>query len=269
MTAYICKACGAQYPDNDTPPDHCLICEDERQYVPLSGQEWVTADALRSSHQHRVVSLEAGLTAFVIEPSFAISQVPYLIESEGGNILWECNNQIDAATIAAINERGGLAAIAISHPHFYSSMVDWSLAFGGVPIYIHDYNRDWVMTPHDVLHFWTGDRLQLHEDITLIRCGGHFPGSSVLHWRSGAAGKGALLTGDTLFVVADRQHVSFMYSYPNRIPLSPKAVRAITAAIADYSYDRLYSSWLGAVIDQDAKAAVQRSQARYIRHVTA
>ena len=41
---------------------------------------------------------------------------------------------LDPATIALINGLGSLKAIAISHPHFYTTMVEWSRAFGGIPI---------------------------------------------------------------------------------------------------------------------------------------
>ena len=38
----------------------------------------------------------------------------------------------------------GLRAIAISHPHYYTTIVDWSRAFGGVPVYVHADDREWV-----------------------------------------------------------------------------------------------------------------------------
>ena len=44
---------------------------------------------------------------------------------------------LDSATIALINGLGSLKAIAISHPHFYTTMVEWSRAFGGIPIHLH------------------------------------------------------------------------------------------------------------------------------------
>jgi acetylornithine deacetylase/succinyl-diaminopimelate desuccinylase-like protein len=46
MPAFICTACGTQYPPADTPPALCAICEEERQYVPPSGQSWATQDKL-------------------------------------------------------------------------------------------------------------------------------------------------------------------------------------------------------------------------------
>ena len=48
----------------------------------------------------------------------------------------------------------------------------------------------------------------------------------MLHWAGGADGRGALLSGDIVQVVPDRRYVSFMYSYPNLIPLPAAAVEA-------------------------------------------
>ena len=165
-----------------------------------------------------------------------------------------------------MRRRGGIAAIAISHPHFYGSMIDWSRAFDA-PIYLHADNRPWVMRPDDAITFWEGDAQELLPGMTVIRCGGHFPGSSALHWADGAGGKGALFPADTINVVADRRYVSFMYSYPNQIPLSASAVRGIVAAVEPYAFDRIYGSWPGSILAEDAKAAVRRSADRYIAHI--
>jgi hypothetical protein len=98
----------------------------------------------------------------------------------------------------------------------------------------------------------------------LIRCGGHFPGGTVLHWAAGAEGRGALLSGDILQVVSDRRYVSFMYSYPDLIPLPASAVRRIVAAVEPFQFDRIYGGWWGRAVATDAKAAVARSAERYI-----
>jgi hypothetical protein len=52
----------------------------------------------------------------------------YSVQSPGGNVLWDCISLIDGATIEAVRKLGGLAAIAISHPHYSSAMVEWSRA---------------------------------------------------------------------------------------------------------------------------------------------
>jgi len=208
------------------------------------------------------------LTAIRTDPLFAISQHAHMIETSDGNVLWDCISLVDDATVDEVKRRGGVSTIAISHPHFYSSMIEWSRAFGGIPIHLHADNRPWVMRPDSTISFWEGDSLELLPGVTLIRCGGHFPGSTVLHWASGADGKGALFTSDTINVVADRNWVTFMYSYPNSIPLNTSAVRIIVQAVEPYAFDRIYGSWPGAVVQTDAKAAVRRSAERYIAHIS-
>ena len=155
--------------------------------------------------------------------------------------------------------------MAISHPHFYSSMVEWSHALGDVPIYVHADDRAFVMRLDPAIVFWDGSTRVLSPGLTLVRCGGHFRGSSVLHWAAGADGRGALLTSDTIYIASDRRYVSFMFSYPNLMPLSVRAVRHIAEIVEPLSFDRIYSSWPGRVVTSDAKAAVRRSADRYIR----
>ena len=113
-----------------------------------------------------------------------------------------------------------LKAIAVSHPHYYGAVADWSDAFGGVPVYLHGDDRAFVTRPHRSIEPWSGDSCRLSDDILLLRCGGHFAGGTVLHWRAAADGRGALFTGDVAMVAMDRRSVSFMYSYPNYIPLN-------------------------------------------------
>jgi glyoxylase-like metal-dependent hydrolase (beta-lactamase superfamily II) len=247
----------------DGPPEHCPVCEDERQYIGWGGQKWTTLEALRAEYHNVIKSLEPGLTGIGTHPTFAIGQRALLVQTVQGNILWDCISLIDDPTIAAIQALGGISAIAISHPHFYSSMVEWSHAFDA-PIYLHAADRQWVMRSHPGIVFWEGETRSLGEGVTLIRCGGHFPGGTVLHWAAGAEGRGALLSGDILQVVSDRRYVSFMYSYPDLIPLPASAVRWIVAAVEPFQFDRIYGGWWDRVVAADAKAAVARSAERYI-----
>ena len=263
MNNFICKTCGTQYPASETPPLHCPICEDDRQYIGWNGQEWTTLEELRAAHQSEVKEVEPGLIGIGAQPSFAIGQRALLVQTPEGNLLWDCTSLIDEPTIAAVKALGGIRAIAISHPHYYSSMVEWSHAFDA-PIYLHEYDRPWVMRPDPSVRFWQGETQSLFGGLTLVRCGGHFPGGMVLHWPQGAEGRGALLTGDILYVVSDRRYVSFMYSYPNLIPLPASSVRHVVAAVEPYPYDRIYSAWWERVLERGAKEAVHRSADRYI-----
>ncbi len=264
---FICKTCGVQFAATNTPPERCPICDDERQYVGPDGQQWTTLTALQADAHNIVKPVASDLTGIGTHPGFAIGQRALLVQTAAGNVLWDCISLLDAPTIAAVRALGGIAAIAISHPHFYSSMVEWSRAFDA-PIYLHAGDRQWVMRPDDAIVFWEGETHLLMEDVTLIRCGGHFAGSAALHWAAGAEGRGALLTGDTIQVVADRRYVTFMYSYPNSIPLPASAVRRIVAAVEPYPFDTLYGGWWDRIVSPDAKGAVTRSAERYIAAVS-
>src|SRR5436190_21320737 len=142
----VCMTCGVQFPPAPAPPDRCPVCEDGRQYVGWDGQRWTTLEALRAGHRNRVEDLEPGLTGIGTEPSFAIGQRALLVRTAEGNLLWDCITLLDDATVQAVRERGGLAGIAISHPHYYSTMVEWSRAFDA-PIHLHEADMRWVMRP--------------------------------------------------------------------------------------------------------------------------
>ncbi len=265
MNHYICKTCGVQFSETAVPPTHCTICEDERQYVGWEGQEWTTLEGLRrADYYNEVRELEPRLTGIGTHPTFAIGQRALLVQTPSGNLLWDCISLLDDATITAVKALGGIDAIAISHPHFYSSMVEWSRVFDA-PIYLHAADKKWVMRPDAALEFWQGESKSLWEGMTLIRGGGHFAGGTMLHWAAGANGSGALLTGDIIQVVSDRRYVSFMYSYPNLIPLPADKVQQIAAAVEPYPFERIYGAWWGRIVQKDAKMAVSRSAIRYIQ----
>jgi hypothetical protein len=265
--AHICVTCGAQYPPSAEPPATCAICLDERQYVARTGQEWTTPAALRAAHTADIRAEEPGLTGIGSKPDFAIGQRALLLETPEGNLLWDCLAPFDEEVAEAVRARGGIDAIAISHPHYYTTMVDWAREFDA-PIHLPAADRRWVTRPDAAVNFWEGDGLELPGGLTLLRLGGHFAGGAVLHWPAGAEGRGALLSGDILQVVADRRWVSFMRSYPNLIPLPAAKVEAMVAALEPFEFDRVYGAWFGKVVDSDGHDAVRRSAERYVRAVT-
>lgn len=262
---YICVTCGTQYPPSAEPPERCPICEDDRQYVNPNGQQWTTLAELRGHYHNRFTPMEPGVTAIQTEPHLAIGQQAFLIQTEQGNILWETLTYIDQTTIAELERLGGVAAIAISHCHYYATMNAWSRALSA-PIYLHEANRPWVMYPTDAVRFFESETRELIPGVTAVRCGGHFPGAMALHWTGGAEGQGVLFSGDTIQVVADRRWVSFMYSYPNTIPLDAGTVRRIVAAVEPFPFERLYGAF-GRHVLSDAKASVRRSADRYVEHL--
>lgn len=267
MKNYICTTCGTQYNASKREPEACPICKDERQYVAPKGQEWTTLDVLQRDRKLIFHKLEENLYGIGMTPNFAIGQRALLVITPKGNMLWGCISLINDAAIDIINNFGGLDAIAISHPHFYSSMIEWSLDFGNIPVYLHQKDKQWVQRPDEAIHFWTGDKHQILDGLTLINAGGHFDGGTVLHWPNGAGGKGCLLSGDILQVAADRKHVSFMYSYPNMIPLNEEKVTHITESANPFSYDRIYGAWWNKHILNNAEEAVRRSAQRYIEAI--
>ncbi|MDQ2906596.1 MAG: MBL fold metallo-hydrolase [Chloroflexota bacterium] len=269
MEAWICQTCGTQFPSSEPPPATCPICSDERQYVGYQGQQWTTLAQMHiDGYRNEFKEHEPGLTGIGTTPAFAIGERALLVQGEQGNVLWDCMSLIDDETVADIERLGGLTAMAISHPHYYSTMVEWSERFH-IPIYLHEADRRWAMRPSERIIFWSGETYALSQGLTLIRLGGHFAGGTVLHWQQGAGGQGVLLSGDIIQVVADRQWVSFMYSYPNLIPLPSAEVRRIRDTIAPYPFERLYGAWFDRIVAHDAHEAVMRSADRYIRALEA
>jgi glyoxylase-like metal-dependent hydrolase (beta-lactamase superfamily II) len=267
MPCFICTSCGTQFAETEAPPDGCPVCRDDRQYLPPTGQGWTTMAALRRTHRVSIRAEEPGLTGIGIEPHFAIGQRALFLRTPGFNVLWDCVPLLDEALVELLGGLGGVSAIAVSHPHYYATMVEWSRAFGGVPVYLHAADRQWVMRPDDEIEFWQGETRAIGNGLTLVRCGGHFEGGTVLHWAGGASGRGALLTGDILMVARDRRHVSFMYSYPNYLPLPAPAVQRILRAVEPFAFERVYGAFWDLVIERDGKAAVQRSAERYLRAI--
>ena len=258
MERYICVTCGTQFADSAEPPESCPICEDPRQYVPPSGQRWTTLAELAADHANEIRA-EGEFTGIGTSPSFAIGQRALLVPFGDSNMLWDCITLLNEATAAEVERRGGLAGIAISHPHYYSCMVEWAQTFD-CPVHLHAADAEWVMRPDPVIEHWDGERLELGHGITLIRGGGHFPGGTMLH---SAGGEGALLSGDIIQVIPDRGHVGFMWSYPNLVPLPEGEVERVAASVEPFEYGAIYGAWWGRVIPADGPQIVRRSAERY------
>ncbi|MFL6447095.1 MAG: MBL fold metallo-hydrolase [Bryobacteraceae bacterium] len=263
----ICYICGTQFGESEREPDRCPICTDERQYVGLEGQKWIALDDLQRDYKTKIQSEESALTSFSVEPKFGIGQRAFLVETPSGNVLWDCVSLLDDSALEHIRERGGVNAIAISHPHYYTCMVEWSREFGNAPIYLHEDDSIWVMRPDKNIRFWTGEVQELAGGLRIIRCGGHFQGATVLHWPDGGSGRGALLSGDTIQVVPDRKWVSFMYSYPNFVPLNKASIQRIIAAVEPFAFDRIYGAFPGLTVQNDGSETVKRSAQRYLRAI--
>jgi glyoxylase-like metal-dependent hydrolase (beta-lactamase superfamily II) len=256
MTNWICATCGTTFAESDSEPAGCAICDDPRQYVPEEGQRWTTLEELRAERRNEVRE-DGELTGVGVDPWFAIGQRALLVD----NLMWDCVHLLDDDAAEEIERRGGLRGIAISHPHYYTGMVEWAHRFD-CPVYIHAADERWIMRPDPSIELWEGDAKELGDGLTLIRCGGHFDGGTVLHR---AEGRGMLLSGDIVQVIPDRSHVGFMYSYPNLIPLPASSVEGIARALEPFDFDVLYGAWWGRIVREDAKRIVERSAERYVR----
>jgi hypothetical protein len=156
MPAWICVTCGVQYPDTDRPPGGCPICEDERQYVGWHGQQWTTMAEIADSHTVVLRNEEADLVGIGVEPSFAIGQRALLVRTAHGNVLWDCVSLLDEQTRGQIADLGGIAAICLSHPHFYAANVEFADAFDA-RIFIPRADQPWIQRPSPRIELFDND----------------------------------------------------------------------------------------------------------------
>ena len=61
-----------------------------------------------------------------------------------------------------------------------------------------------------------------------------------------------------------RDWVSFMWSYPNFIPLDDATVLDIAHRVERFAFDRIYGGWWGSVVAEDGPGAIRRSADRYV-----
>lgn len=257
----ICCTCGTQYPINYTS-NECFICNEERQYVPESGQSWTNPKTLSLNHKNKIVELNDCLFEIVITPTFAIGQRAFLVISESGNILWDCIPLLDEETNAFINSKGGLKAVCFSHPHYYSNMNNWAETFN-CPIYIHKKDEPFIMEKVENIILWEGDEVQILDDVKMINIGGHFEGSSILLIPK-MSPKGTMLCGDTMYLSPSKKHFAIMYSYPNRIPLPLSEIRRIKQRLNTISFDVIFGFYSYQNLTENAKKILNNSIERYL-----
>jgi hypothetical protein len=228
------------------------------------------------------------------EPQLAIGQRTILCCTPQGNILWDCITYLDDETVARINELGGVAAIVISHPHYYTTMLHWAEAFG-CPVYLSGEDEEWVLRKGEAQQLWTGKELELLDgQFRVVKVGGHFPGSSVMWWK----GERKLFVADTITVVpsgvyhVDRlpgtSSFTFMWSYPNmvgvsisfssvgvwltspalgapQIPLPPDEVHSIWKGLADLDFEDCHGAFWLRDTRGNSKARVLESAQLFVK----
>ncbi|KAG0204285.1 hypothetical protein BGX28_003745 [Mortierella sp. GBA30] len=267
-SSFVCVTCGTNAPATISggPLATCIICDEPRQYVRRGGQEWTTLNELKASGKYSNVftPTEAdpeNMISISTQPRYAIGQRGILIRTPKGNILWDCITYLDHDTIARIQELGGLKAIVVSHPHYYSSIKDWSDAFGGIPVYTHVNDKQWIQRPAANHVFWEGTMLELLDGEIKVLCpGGHFDGSSLLLWNKN------LLVADTMMVAASHKSVSFMYSFPNYWPLAPNEVKTIWKCVRPHEVDNILGAWVGKEIVGNGRSIIYKSAKLYTQY---
>lgn len=257
-TVLQCRMCGVEY-DAGKLPALCPICVDERQYLAADRtQHWV--DPAQFAGRISVIEPEPGLTSFVVEDGPGIGQHAMIVTTAAGNVMVEPPAAITEDAVRAVRALGPLRAVIASHPHMYGVQSLWAREFDA-EVLVSSADREWLGARPDRVRFWDGE-LELAPGVTASQPGGHFPGSVVVHWRGGADGRGVLLSGDTALVNNDGETLSFMRSYPNRIPLSAAVAERIAEHVGRYAFDRLYDNF-GHSIPREALAAVRASAARH------
>ncbi len=255
----ICRTCGTQIPPQQAGLRGCLNCPDSGPYSGPGGRQWTSLDELGGTHRNTLCLQEAGLWGIGTEPGFALGQRALLVQTQEGNVLWDCTPLLDDAIIDAVCRLGGVAAIAISHPHYYSTMVEWSRIFGDAPIYLPASHRRSTAFPDAAIHFWEGETINLGAEVTLIRTGGHYEGSQVLHWASGADGRGALLSGDLPYVVSGHRWAGEGGDSANPHAHGSEDMRCVIDALKPYPYARIYGAQWQAIVTAAGCSATSRA----------
>ncbi len=256
----ICTACGTQFPAYSSP-EFCTICLDDRQYIPQDGQSWTSHEKLLKSNSVRILKINDKVYELEIIPRFAIGQRAFLIISDNGNILWDCFPLLNDSTIDFIKSKGGLKAIAISHPHYYSNMNEWAEIFN-CPVYIHNTDQEWIVDKGKHVTLWSGDEKSLWDTMKLINIGGHFAGSSILHVPFLSL-KGTVLCGDTLYLSPSKKHFAVMYSYPNKIPLPLSELKRINKRFESITFDTIYGFYSYQNLSENTKEILKKSLEKY------
>ncbi|MCU1536064.1 MAG: hypothetical protein JWP82_415 [Humibacillus sp.] len=258
----MCETCAVETADLAAPPEQCAICEDERQWVPVAGQQWTTVAGLRERGTRIAMTMvEPDLWGLQAEPRVGIGQRMLVVRTPAGTLLFDCLGYVDDVTLEAVQALGPTLAVAASHPHMYGVQTEWATALGDVPILVAGRDRDWLQRPSPLVELYDEHRV-VTDGLVLHRVGGHFRGQAVVEWRAGADGAGALLASDAAVVNPNGRSMTFMRSYPNGIPLSGNVVQRLAGQMEGLHFDRLYDN-VGRVTLSDAKGVLRRSADRY------
>lgn len=308
----VCTACGTQFPTPDRAAvTTCFICDDPRQFTPPTGQCFTTlrdmlsrhggdsrsdSDSGRSSSSSSYQNVfhqyehDDRVTFIHTTPKVAIGQRCALIATPAGNILWDCVTLLDDATVARITALGGISAIVISHPHYYSTHLLWARTFD-CKVYLAAEDSQWLAQrdPARQVLIPAGEVETdiLSSGVKALKLGGHFPGSLVL------LAYGRLLVADTLVTTPaglgrwstdalgrrregpgaghlrrpqGMNTFAFMWSIPNMIPVSPADIAQMWNVLSRHEFTSTHGAFMGQDIeDAGIKRRVLESMQIQIR----
>ena len=262
MERFVCVTCGTQFPDADD-----AAAERARSATTRASTSRSRASSGRRSPSCAPTTAtrsgdEGALTGIGTEPHVRDRPARAARPARRANLLWDCVTLLDDATAAAVERRGGLAAIAISHPHYYSAMVEWAHRFDcpvlparGRPRVGHAARpRDRVLGGRDARPRRRADADPLRRPLRRRH-------------RAAPARRGrAAVAATSSRSSPTARWVCFMYSYPNLIPLPEAAVQAM-ARRARAVRVRARSTAPGGARSsrRDGAGIVRRSAERYAR----
>ncbi|PWN39128.1 hypothetical protein IE81DRAFT_49071 [Ceraceosorus guamensis] len=302
VTLPLCATCSTQTSqvdkvdlDSQDAPFKCPICLDPRQYIGIKGQKWTTLERLIERGELRndfEQVMPDQLWTFKTRPSFGIGQRAFLMKDEKseGLIMWDCVAYIDDATlkeIDAISQGKGLAHMIISHPHYYSTTATWLAAFPKMKLWLAGVDfREWYQRQDTIKSVTAGKqpRVELVDEeqtyvapslssAKILLLGGHFPGSLVLLW------KDCLFIADTIQVVPSGLYksdqpqrpnvasVTFLWSYPNQIPLSATEIQRVCRPLEKVQFDKAFGAFEGFDIWGHARDKILQSRDIFCRRL--
>jgi len=183
--------------------------------------------------------------------------------------MWDCIAVINDQAVEdlkAIEAKTGkkLQGIVISHPHFYTTSLSWAQALDTY-VYISHQDLQWYQRRESSiastrLRPIAQKNLKHSTDIESVCVGGHFEGSRVfLHKPSRTLG-----VADSIYVTP-RRTASFMWSYPNMIPLPPTAIHGIWDSVKGLPFDRVLGCFEGQEIRANGRKIIQDSAQLWLR----
>lgn len=267
------------------------LWSDDRQYPCPTGQAYTSPRELAGKTSFELVPEpeDERIIRVKLEPPVAIGQTPFILLTAQGVVVWDCCGFVSVDLMRRIQQQsptGKVLAIFISHPHFFGTSLTWAKLLD-CKVFISKPDRLWYQRglesapPHPDIAARKNFVVEVDQDtftlphlpsITLVRCGGHFPGSNVLHWDRDAdapekqAQRGAaVLCADTFMVMPDRKRFTFAYSFPNNIPLPPHHVERIWTQMRSFNWSATYGGWPGRHILTDSRATLLRCARYYVQ----